>query len=258
MRRQNGFTLLEVLIALGIVAVISILSWQGLEEVLRSAGRVTQVDEQVQTTTAVFAQLEKDIAALELGLDAPTPGSDLIELTGSGLLLQFTQRNTSEPAYRERVEWVLDGTNLLRIARRELNPEQPSISEPIPARGLQIRFLREPGGWTSPLAFGTPTLQERSDLELQGPTLQLNTGAPSGPPPGEAGEMPQRRDTSGSPEAPESPNGPSGPGGGSDGPDIPGSPQAQPAQSLIRAVEVSLTQGNNQAVTRVFRTGGVY
>lgn len=252
MTRQNGFTLLEVLIALGIVAVISILSWQGLEEVLRSAGRVIQVDEQVQTTTAVFAQLEKDIAGLELGLEAPTPASDLIEPTGNGLLLQFTQRNTSEPAYRERVEWVLDGTNLLRISRRELNPDQPSISEPIPVRGLQVRFLREPGGWTSPLAFGTPTLQERSDLELQGPALQLNTGATSGPPPGEAGEMPQTPDTQGRPEAP---GGPSGPGGGSDGP---GLPQAQPAQSLIRAVEVSLTQTNNQAVTRLFRTGGVY
>jgi general secretion pathway protein J len=252
MTRQNGFTLLEVLIALGIVAVISILSWQGLEEVLRSAGRVTQVDEQVQTTTAVFAQLEKDIAGLELGLEAPTPASDLIELTGNGLLLQFTQRNTSEPAYRERVEWVLDGTNLLRISRRELNPDQTSISEPIPVRGLQVRLLREPGGWTSPLAFGTPTQQERSDLVLQGPALQLNTGAPSGPPPGEAGEMPQRRDTSGSPSGPESPG---GPGSGSDGPDL---PQGQPAQSLIRAVEVSLTQPNNQAVTRLFRTGGVY
>jgi len=261
MNRQNGFTLLEVLIALGIVAVISILSWQGLEEVLRSAGRVTQVDEQVQTTTAVFAQLEKDIAALELKLEAPTPASDLIELTGSGLLIQFTQRNTSEPAYRERVEWVLEGTNLLRIARRELNPEQPSVSEPVPARGLQIRFLREPGGWTSPLAFGTPAQQERSDLELQGPALQLISGAPPGPPPGEAGEMPQNdvqgRPDPGGPGRPEGPGGLDGPGGAG-GPGVPGLPRTQAAQSLIRAVEVSLTQANNQAVTRVFRTGGVY
>ena len=45
----KGFTLLEVLIALGIVSVISILSWQGLQEVLRSANRVTAVDEQIQT-----------------------------------------------------------------------------------------------------------------------------------------------------------------------------------------------------------------
>lgn len=228
MRQQQGFTLLEVLIALGIVSVISILSWQGLEEVLRSASRVTQVDEQIQTVSAVFNQLEKDLAGLELTLEAPTPESDLIEVTGNGLLIQFTQRNSSEPAYRERVEWVLDNNQLLRIARRELNPEQPSISEPIAILGMQVRLLREPGGWSTPAVFGNHTAQERSDLELQGPALQVNSNAPTPPPPtGEGGEPP-------------------------------GAPPAQEVLSLVRAVEVSITQPNRQAVTRVLLTGGVY
>ena len=218
--------MLEVLIALGIVAVISILSWQGLEEVLRSANRVTQVDEQVQTVSAVFSQLEKDLGALELSTEPPTPDSDLVEVTGNGLLIQYTQRKTSEPAYRERVEWILNENGLLRIARRELNPDQPSISEPIATRGLQVRLLREPGGWTSPVIFGNHAAQERSDLELQGPALQLNTGAPANQPPVD-GEPPEI-------------------------------PQAQTVQSLVRAVEISLTQPNNQAVSRVFLTGGVY
>ena len=228
MKQQQGFTLLEVLIALGIVSVISILSWQGLEEVLRSAGRVTQVDEQIQTVNAVFTQLEKDLEGLELKLEAPTPESDLIEVTGNGLLIQLTQRNTSEPAYRERIEWVLDNTQLLRIARRELNPEQPSISEPIPTLGMQVRLLREPGGWGSPIVFGNHAVQERNDLELQGPALQVNTNAtPTAPPSGEGGAPPA-------------------------------APQGQNVLTLVRAVEVSITQPNRQAVTRVLLTGGVY
>ena len=77
-KNAQGFTLLEVLIALGIVSVISILSWQGLQEVLRSANRVTEVDEQIQTVSAVLSQFEKDLGALELTLEAPTPESDLI------------------------------------------------------------------------------------------------------------------------------------------------------------------------------------
>jgi general secretion pathway protein J len=229
--RTKGFTLLEVLIALGIVSVISILSWQGLQEVLRSANRVTSVDEQLQTVSAVFSQLEKDLGALELTLDNPTPKSDLIEVTGNGLLIQFTQRNTSEPAYRERVEWVLDGASLLRISRRELNPEQPSISDPIATRGMQVRLLREPGGWSSPVVFGNHTVQERTDLELQGPALQLNNNTPAQRPPEDTG------------------------GGSTGNPEIPGE---QAITSLVRAVEISLTQPNNQAVTRVFLTGGVY
>lgn len=228
MKQQQGFTLLEVLIALGIVSVISILSWQGLEEVLRSAGRVTQVDEQIQTVNAVFGQLEKDLAGLELSTEPPTPDSDLIEVTGNGLLIQLTQRNTSEPAYRERVEWVLDGSNLLRISRRALNPEQPSISEPIAIAGMQVRLLREPGGWSNPVVFGNHTQQERNDLELQGAPLQVNTNAPApAPPAGEGGEPT-------------------------------GEPPAQAVLTLVRAVEFSLTQANRQAVTRVLLTGGVY
>lgn len=234
-RHQPGFTLLEVLVALGIVAVISILSWQGLEEVLRSANRVTEVDERVQTVSAVFSQFEKDLGALELTLNAATPENDFVEITGNGLLLQFTQRNTSEPAYRERVEWVLDGTRLLRISRRELNPEEPSVSEPIPTRGMQIRLLREPGGWSSPVIFGNHAVLERSDLELQGPALQLNSGNTTPPPAAGDDENPGR-------EPP---------------PDIQGG-ETQTTQALIRAVEISLTQPNNQAVTRVFLTGGIY
>lgn len=230
-KQAGGFTLLEVLVALGIVAIISILSWQGLQEVLRSANRVTEVDERVQIVTAVFSQLEKDLGGLELTLNAPTPESDLVEVTGNGLLIQLTQRNTSEPAYRERVEWVLDGNSLLRIARSELTPEQPSISEPIPVRGLQLRLLREPGGWSSPVVFGNSLVQERTDLELQGPALQLNSGTPAATPPT---------------------------GDDNNNPGPPDGAQASVAQGLVRAVEVSLTQTNNQAVTRVFLTGGVY
>lgn len=234
-RHQPGFTLLEVLVALGIVAVISILSWQGLEEVLRSANRVTEVDERVQIVSAAFSQLEKDLGALELTLTAASPESDFVEITGNGLLLQFTQRNTSEPAYRERVEWVLDGNRLLRISRRELNPEEPSVSEPIPTRGMQIRLLREPGGWSSPVIFGNHAVQERSDLELQGPALQLNSGNTTPPPAAGDDENPGR-------EPPPNTQG----------------DQTQTTQALIRAVEISLTQPNNQAVTRVFLTGGIY
>lgn len=229
-RPAAGFTLLEVLVALGIVAVISILSWQGLQEVLRSANRVSAVDEQVQTTTAVFGQLEKDVAALELNLTPSNPPNSFVEVSSTGLLLQINQRSTSEPAYREQVQWLLEDGKLLRVARRELSPEQPSISQPIPVQGFQLRLLQEPGGWTSPVAFGAYVPQERTDLDLQGPVAQLNASAAPPPPSG-----PEGVDT-GTPEAPASPN----------------------QQTLIRAVEFSLTQVNQQTVTRVFLTGGMY
>jgi general secretion pathway protein J len=223
MKKTQGFTLLEVLVALGIVAVISILSWQGLQEVLRSTQRVSAVDEQVQTVSAVFAQLAKDLDALELDLTGPSPDGDLIETTGNGLLMRFTRRDTSEPAYREQVEWILNENGLLRIATRELSPDQPSVTPPIAIKGLRVRLLREPGGWSTPVTVGQVVAQPFQDINLQGPPVQLNNT----PAPPNAGENPP-----------------------------PTAPLA--TQGLVRAVELGLTQMNNQTVTRVFLTGGVY
>ena len=78
------------------------------------------------------------------------------------------------------------------------------------------------------MTFGNHVVQERTDLELQGPALQLNSGTPA-----------QRPPESGEGETPETTEG-------------------QAVRSLVRAVEISLTQPNNQVVTQVFLTGGVY
>lgn len=223
MKKAHGFTLLEVLVALGIVALISVLSWRGLEEVLRSAQRVQNIDTQLQTVGAVFSQFEKDLAALELNTGVSTPETDFVEITGNGLLLQLTRRNTSEPAYRERIEWILNGKTLIRTVERTLdskqntgqNARQKSTSDAIATDGMQIRLLREPGGWISPATFGNYRAQQSSDLALQGRPLTVDTGTPITDPE-KAGPL------------------------------------------LVRAVEISITQPNSQTVTRVFLTGGVY
>ncbi|HEX4844408.1 MAG TPA: prepilin-type N-terminal cleavage/methylation domain-containing protein [Limnobacter sp.] len=231
-RQMSGFTLLEVLIALGIVAVISVLSWRGLEEVLRSAKRVTEVDERVQTMQAVFGQLGKDIAALNLDGTASGPEADRVETTGSGLLLQLTRRDTSQPAYREQVEWIWQNNTLLRVARSEFNPDKPIASEPMPMAGMLLRTWREPGGWSAPLALGNVQVPQATDLDLQGTPLQpLLTQGPSAPPAG--GDNPPPGDA---------------PAAGAD----------QDTTALVRAVEVTLTQSNGQSITRLMLTGGLY
>ncbi|HEX4880678.1 MAG TPA: prepilin-type N-terminal cleavage/methylation domain-containing protein [Limnobacter sp.] len=234
--RATGFTLLEVLIALGIVAVISVLSWRGLEEVLRSAKRVSDVDERMQTLQAVFGQLGRDLASLNLDGQAPGPETDLVQATGNGLLLQLTRRDTSEPAYREQVEWVWQGNALRRVARNTLNPNSPpSQSDPIPMAGLLLRTWREPGGWSSPIAIGNVQVPQATDLDLQGTALQplLSQGTGPAPTPPGSGDNPP-------------------------GNEPPTETAAPPANALVRAVEVTLTQPNGQSVTRLMLTGGIY
>jgi prepilin-type N-terminal cleavage/methylation domain-containing protein len=78
-RPATGFTLIEVLIALAIVSLVAVLSWQGLDNVIRLTRRVQTLDDQWDQIRSVFAQLERDLKTVSnprlTGLSASTAGN---------------------------------------------------------------------------------------------------------------------------------------------------------------------------------------
>ncbi|WP_083812415.1 prepilin-type N-terminal cleavage/methylation domain-containing protein [Pusillimonas sp. T7-7] len=58
---QQGFTLIEVLIALALMALLSIISWQALDLVQRSSERLNANADDTLALVRVLGQLEKDI-----------------------------------------------------------------------------------------------------------------------------------------------------------------------------------------------------
>ena len=244
-QRTLGFTLLEVLVALGIVAIISILSWRGLNEVLRSTARVTDVDNASQVTMATLAQLETDLAGLSLGMAGGPDDEDSVTVNNSGLLIRTTQRITGDLAYKEEIQWTLNGLGLIRSARREGEDSQPVVNDPIPMVGMQIRLLRDGGVWSNAMTMGNYSPLNNADINLQGNALagQKNQAksppeAPPAAPPESAGEPPREAPmpTAGQGDVPE------------DGENL----------AQVRAVEIGLTQANKQTVMRLILTGGTY
>lgn len=163
-KAKQGFTLLEVLIALGIVAVISLLSWRGLEEVLRMSSRLQGVDEQLQNTIAMFNQLEKDLQTVELGANDPQKPKDEIQLTEEGLFLLGTQRSAnavsstqSDMSRQQRLFWTWKGGQLQRSSQSVTTGEEAPIvaSEPLAVPGLAFRLWIEGTGWTQAQQKGT-------------------------------------------------------------------------------------------------------
>lgn len=60
-RAQRGFTLLELLIAVALMAVLAVLCWRGLDSVIRARDVITAQSDELRALSAAFTQMEDDL-----------------------------------------------------------------------------------------------------------------------------------------------------------------------------------------------------
>ena len=75
---SSGFTLLEILVALIIFSLMSVMAYRGLTSVLQSRAHLAQENHKWRNVAMMFARLEKDFAQL-----APRPIRDSSDLTAA-------------------------------------------------------------------------------------------------------------------------------------------------------------------------------
>jgi general secretion pathway protein J len=73
MKSNQGFTLIEVMIALIIMAIIGIMTWRGLDGSLRSKEIIEQHIEEHKAIQTLITYWQSDCKGLTTGLDAETP-----------------------------------------------------------------------------------------------------------------------------------------------------------------------------------------
>jgi general secretion pathway protein J len=102
--RLRGFTLVEVLVALAIMAVLSAMAWRGIDGIVRARDiSQAQLDRSLRLNT-VMAQWEQDLMAVQDSATVPALAFDgatlrLVRRAGGGLQL---------------VTWSLQGSQWLR------------------------------------------------------------------------------------------------------------------------------------------------
>ena len=145
MKRSHGFTLIEVVVAMAILAMISLMTWQAMDLVLKSNARseAGMADElQLQQTWRLIASDLMHIRALPYqdGLGGTEPAY----LTGSGQqIVRFTRGGEAvsghNPSGLSRVQYVLEEGNLYReslpahISPRDLMPVRRLLLEKVDA-----------------------------------------------------------------------------------------------------------------------------
>ncbi len=149
-KKQPGFTLLEVLVAIGIFSVVSMVSYSTLDSYLDQRERLTVHYAKFERLQRLFLLLERDIqfAAGRKVRD----GGDIkpaIESAQGDVLIGMTVaqpdvQNTAGISLK-RVEWHLEGNELLRLQWDVLDhdgktrPAQLLVSDEI--QDLELSYL---------------------------------------------------------------------------------------------------------------------
>lgn len=111
--KQRGFTLIEVLVALVLVSLMSLLAWRALDGMGR-AGELTSTNEQsLQRVEVGLAQWTADLDAI---MDAGV--SDIQPLDFDGQRLRLTRQSSQPNAGVVVVAWTLRSTANGRVLQR--------------------------------------------------------------------------------------------------------------------------------------------
>ncbi|MBB6290140.1 MULTISPECIES: type II secretion system protein GspJ [unclassified Pseudomonas] len=164
-RSEQGFTLIEVMVAIMLMAVVSVIAWRGLDSVTRADQHLQASSEQTEVLLRALNQMQRDISLrASVELNAPGPSKNSAEKVDG--LAAVTVRSSDSKGFRldiirsapvagdglQRVRWWLKGDSLYRAAapardRYPLPAAKDGVVVLSGVRDLQVRVWEADKGW---------------------------------------------------------------------------------------------------------------
>lgn len=165
---QQGFTLIEVMVAIMLMAVVSLIAWRGLDSVTRADQHLQASTEQTEVLLRALNQMQRDVslrASVELTAPQPAP-VDTANTANTEGLAAVTVRSSDSKGFRldvirsapmagdglQRVRWWLKGDSLYRAAapvrdRYPLPAAKEGVVVLTGVSDLQVRVWEVDKGW---------------------------------------------------------------------------------------------------------------
>ena len=160
-KSQQGFTLIEVMVAIMLMAIVSVIAWRGLDSVTRADQHLQASTEQTEVLLRALNQMQRDIslrASVELSAqdpDAKPEGLAAVTVRSSdskGFRLDVIRSAPVAGDGLQRVRWWLKGDNLYRAAapardRFPLPAAKDGVVVLAGVSDLQVRVWEADKGW---------------------------------------------------------------------------------------------------------------
>ena len=157
----RGFTLVEMLVAIGLMALMAVICWRGLVYVADQRQTVTREAGEIAELVRTFAQMERDLAERvpNAALPAPSTPTDLplavgVFASAGGAVAFEVARFVPEPGAAPqavRVLYRLNGSGLVR-STRALGDNRAPGNEVVLLPGARTLHVRVHAGgfWVEP------------------------------------------------------------------------------------------------------------
>lgn len=187
MKKQRGFTLVELLVSIGVLAIVAVLGWRGLDTIVRT--RVALNDDLAQTRglQLAFAQMQSD--ASHIATAASIGGRPVLDAQSGRLTLVRTVFADNQPSRKQVISYRLQNGVLVRresTATRELkeldaawsaalsdSDTTPGVALKSSVNELALRVWGSDGmGWR----LGTAASAETTSRTSTAPGMERYTG----------------------------------------------------------------------------------